>query len=283
MTAPPTGSPTGNEVPTRRTGAVQRRRAHVTSSTSDRRLLEATDGGEWVHSDPWRVLKIQAEFVEGFDALTSVGPAISVFGSARTPRKSAEYQLTKDVARALVEAGYAVITGGGPGSMEAANRGAVEAGGTSVGLGIELPFEQKVNQWVDLEVHFRYFFARKTCFVKYAQGFVIMPGGVGTLDELFEALCLVQTQKITAFPIVLVGRDYWSGLVDWLRNTMVGSGKASPADMDLLQLADTPDEVVSLLLESERDRVTKREAELAALQARIVAESAAGEVEVPSP
>jgi uncharacterized protein (TIGR00730 family) len=277
MNAPPPG----DEVPTQYVGAVHRRRSQRTESTSDRRLLDTTGDGEWVHSDPWRVLKIQAEFVEGFGALATLGPAISVFGSARTPRDSAEYALAHDVGRALADAGYAVITGGGPGSMEAANKGACDAGGTSVGLGIELPFEQSINEWVDIAVHFRYFFARKTCFVKYAQGFVIMPGGIGTLDELFEALCLVQTQKITAFPIVLVGREYWGGLIDWLSSTLVAEGKASPEDMDLVQLADTPDEVIGLLLESERDRVSKRQEESAALQARIVAESAAAEVPLP--
>jgi uncharacterized protein (TIGR00730 family) len=277
MNAPPPG----DDVRTQYVGAVHRRRSQRTESTSDRRLLDTTGDGEWVHSDPWRVLKIQAEFVEGFGALATLGPAISVFGSARTPRDSPEYALAHDVGRALVDAGYAVITGGGPGSMEAANKGACDGGGTSVGLGIELPFEQRINEWVDIAVHFRYFFARKTCFVKYAQGFVIMPGGIGTLDELFEAFCLVQTQKITAFPIVLVGRSYWGGLIEWLRTVLVEEGKASEQDMDLIQLADTPDEVIALLLDSERDRVAKRHEESAALQARIVAESAAAEVPVP--
>lgn len=277
MNAPPPG----DDIPTQYGGAVHRRRSQRTDSTSDRRLLDTTGDGEWVHSDPWRVLKIQAEFVEGFGALANLGPAISVFGSARTARDSAEYALAHDVGQALVGAGYAVITGGGPGAMEAANKGACDAGGTSVGLGIELPFEQSINDWVDIAIHFRYFFARKTCFVKYAQGFVILPGGIGTLDELFEALCLVQTQKITAFPIVLVGREYWGGLIDWLRTVLVAEGKASAQDMDLIQLADTPDEVLALLLDSERDRGAKRQEESAALEARIVAESAAAEVPLP--
>ena len=169
-------------------------------------------------------MRIQSEFVTGFGALAEVGPAVSVFGSARTHPDDPIYELGVRVGRALVEAGYAVITGGGPGAMEAANRGALEAGGTSVGLGIELPFETGLNEYVDLGVNFRYFFARKTMFVKYAQGFVVLPGGFGTLDELFEAVTLVQTQKVTSFPIVLIGTDYWGGLLDWLRGTAAGVG-----------------------------------------------------------
>ncbi len=164
-------------------------------------------------------MRIQSEFVTGFGALAEVGPAVSVFGSARTRPDHPTYELGIRVGAALVEAGYAVITGGGPGAMEAANRGALEAGGTSVGLGIELPFEAGLNEFVDLGVNFRYFFARKTMFVKYAQGFVVLPGGFGTLDELFEAVTLVQTQKVTSFPIVLMGTAYWGGLLDWLRTT----------------------------------------------------------------
>ena len=267
-----------DDVPSRRTGAVLRRRDEVPSSTSDRRLLDHSADGDWVHSDPWRVLKIQAEFVEGFGTLAKLGPAVSVFGSARTPRDTAEYALGVDVGRALVEAGYAVITGGGPGMMEAANKGACEAGGTSVGLGIELPFEQGINEWVDIAVNFRDFFARKTCFVKYSQGFVIMPGGFGTLDELFEALCLVQTQKITAFPIVMVGAAYWGGLVDWLRDRMVADGMASPHDLDLFRIVETADEAVAAVLKAAEDRGAKQTEEEAALRARIAAEYAAAEV-----
>ncbi len=203
-----------------------------------------------MHTDPWRVLRIQAEFVEGFGALATLGPAISVFGSARTPAGHREYALAQQVAGLLVDAGYAVITGGGPGIMAAANRGAWEAGGTSVGLGIELPFEQGMNQWVDLGVNFRYFFARKTMFVKYAQGFVVFPGGFGTIDELFEALTLVQTGKVTTFPIILVGVAYWSGLVDWLRATMAGDGKISASDLDLIHLTDDPLRVIEILAQS---------------------------------
>jgi len=221
--------------------------ARALGSTTDQRLLDTRGPTDWVHTDPWRVLRIQSEFVEGFGSLAELGPAISVFGSARTRRDDPAYAMGVELGRLLVEAGYAVITGGGPGAMEAANRGASEAGGTSVGLGIELPFEQGLNQWVDVGIDFRYFFARKTMFVKYAQGFVVLPGGMGTLDELFEAVTLVQTQKVTSFPIVCLGTDYWSGLVDWLRRTVAGRGNISLADVDLLQLTDDPGEAVRLV------------------------------------
>jgi uncharacterized protein (TIGR00730 family) len=202
---------------------------------------------DWVHTDPWRVLRMQSEFVEGFGALAELGPAISVFGSARTGRDDPMYAVGVEVGRRLAEAGFAVITGGGPGAMEAANKGCSEAGGTSVGLGIELPFEQGLNQWVDLGIDFRYFFARKTMFVKYAQGFIVMPGGMGTLDELFEAVTLVQTKKVTSFPIVLMGSDYWSGLLDWLRTTAVGAGNVWDRDVDLMTLTDDVEEAVEIV------------------------------------
>jgi uncharacterized protein (TIGR00730 family) len=173
-----------------------------------------------------------------------------VFGSARTAPDSVEYQAGEEIGRALVEAGYAVITGGGPGAMESANKGAHEAGGTSVGLGIELPFEQGLNQYVDLGLNFRYFFVRKTMFVKYSQGFVVLPGGFGTLDELFEALTLVQTHKVTRFPVILFGVSYWSGLFEWVRNTLVAEGKASPADLELIQITDSVDEAMKILDEA---------------------------------
>ncbi|GAB3305318.1 TIGR00730 family Rossman fold protein [Epidermidibacterium keratini] len=198
-----------------------------------------------MHTDPWRVLRIQSEFVEGFGLLSEVPTAVSVFGSARTPRDSPEYELGVRIGAALADAGYAVITGGGPGAMEAANRGAQEAGGLSIGLGIELPFEQRLNDWVDLGINFRYFFVRKTMFVKYSQAFVILPGGFGTMDELFEALTLIQTRKITRFPVVLVGVSFWQGLVDWLREKMQADGRISDGDLDLLYLTDDPDEVVA--------------------------------------
>lgn len=228
-------------------GPVTLRRRMVNGSTTDQRLLDTRDSGEWVHTDPWRVLRIQAEFVEGFGALATLGPAISVFGSARTPEDHPDYDLARRTAALLAQAGYAVITGGGPGIMAAANRGACDAGGTSVGLGIELPFEQSMNEWVDLAVNFRYFFARKTMFVKYAQGFVVFPGGFGTIDELFESLTLVQTGKVTTFPIILVGSSYWAGLLGWLRSTMAAEGKISGADVDLLHVTDDPADVVGVL------------------------------------
>ncbi|KNE78985.1 MULTISPECIES: TIGR00730 family Rossman fold protein [Streptomyces] len=229
-------------------GPVTRRRGQVQRTTTDQRLLDTQPGPvEWVHQDPWRVMRIQSEFVEGFGTLAELGPAISVFGSARTPVGSEEYENGVRIGRALAEAGFAVITGGGPGTMEAANKGAYEANGISVGLGIELPFEQGMNNYVDIGVNFRYFFVRKTMFVKYARGFVVLPGGLGTLDELFEALTLVQTRKVTRFPIVLFGTSYWKGLVDWVENTLIGTGKAAQHDLDLFHLTDDVDEAVSLV------------------------------------
>lgn len=228
-------------------GPVIQRRAQVDGTTADRRLLDSRGPSDWVHTDPWRVLRIQAEFVEGFGALAELGPAIGVFGSARTGVDHPSYAVGQRLGAALVEAGFAVITGGGPGAMEAANRGASEAGGVSVGLGIELPFESGLNDWVDIGINFRYFFARKTMFVKYAQGFVVLPGGLGTLDELFEAVTLVQTQKVTRFPIALIGVDYWSGLLGWLRGTVLADGKISEADLELFTLTDDPDEAVALM------------------------------------
>jgi uncharacterized protein (TIGR00730 family) len=241
-----------------RKGPVTLRRSLVPHSTTDQRLLDSRGTTDWLHTDPWRVLRIQAEFVEGFGALAELGPAISVFGSARTPRDHPEYAMGERLGRALVNAGFAVITGGGPGAMEAANKGAGEAGGVSVGLGIELPFEQGINQWVDLAVNFRYFFARKTMFVKYAQGFVVLPGGFGTLDELFEALVLVQTHKVTSFPIVLLGREYWQGLLDWIRGPVLTRGMISPPDVELLNVTDDVDEAVDLLVDSRDQREHER-------------------------
>ncbi|GAA2243330.1 cytokinin riboside 5'-monophosphate phosphoribohydrolase [Streptomyces ruber] len=244
-----TGNPEGKQQPPeeQRLGPVLRRRGQVQSSTADQRLLDTGGPSDWVHTDPWRVLRIQSEFVEGFGTLADLPPAISVFGSARTPRTSPEYEAGVALGRGLVEAGFAVITGGGPGAMEAANKGAYEAAGVSVGLGIELPFEQGLNRYVDIGLNFRYFFVRKMMFVKYAQGFVVLPGGLGTLDELFEALTLVQTQKVTRFPIVLFGTEYWGGLVDWLKNTLVAQGKAAEKDLLLFHLTDDVDEAVALV------------------------------------
>ena len=226
------------------------RRSHRSRSTTDQRLLDSRGPSDWVHTDPWRVLRIQSEFIEGFGTLAELGPAISVFGSARTKREDPMYASAEVLGRRLVEAGFAVITGGGPGAMEAANKGASEAGGTSVGLGIELPFESALNEWVDVGINFRYFFARKTMFVKYAQGFVVMPGGMGTLDELFEAITLVQTQKVTSFPIICLGSAYWAGLMGWLRDTVLAAGNIAPIELELLQITDDVDEAVEILREA---------------------------------
>ncbi|MDK3257488.1 TIGR00730 family Rossman fold protein [Blastococcus capsensis] len=216
-------------------------------TTTDQRLLDRSGGADFVHTDPWRVMRITSEFVEGFGLLAELPPAVSVFGSARTPRDHPHYAAGVELGAALVEAGYAVITGGGPGAMEAANRGASEAGGMSVGLGIELPFEQELNEWVDVGISFRYFFVRKTMFVKYAEAFVILPGGFGTLDELFEALTLVQTHKVTRFPVILLGTAYWSGLVDWIRDTMLAEGTISAGDLDLFTVTDDVAEAVATI------------------------------------
>ena len=229
-------------------GPVTLKGSAVDHGTTDQRLLDSRGSSDWVHTDPWRVLRIQAEFVEGFGALAELGPAIAVFGSARTKPDNPYYAMGMEVGRGLVDAGFAVITGGGPGAMEAANRGAREAGGTSVGLGIELPFEAGLNPYCDVGINFRYFFARKTMFVKYSQGFVVLPGGLGTFDELFEALTLVQTQKVTSFPVVLIGTDYWSGLLAWLRDTVHAAGNVSAADLDMLVLTDDVDEAVELMV-----------------------------------
>ena len=240
------------------TGPVTLRRSKVPPTTTDQRLLDNAGPADWLHADPWRVMRIQSEFVEGFGALAELGPAVSVFGSARTKPDDPNYAMGVAVGTALAVAGYAVITGGGPGSMEAANKGALEAGGTSVGLGIELPFEQGMNRFVDLGVNFRYFFARKTMFVKYAQGFVVLPGGFGTLDELFEAVTLVQTRKVTSFPLVLMGTAYWGGLLDWLRQTAEATGTISPPDVDLLHVTDDVDEAVRIIVGGDQDYTPKR-------------------------
>ncbi|MGL5857158.1 MAG: TIGR00730 family Rossman fold protein [Angustibacter sp.] len=244
----PAADPAVHPGPGHQQGPVTLRRDLVPGSTTDQRLLDTRGPTDWVHTDPWRVLRIQSEFVEGFGALAEVGRAVSVFGSARTRPDDPAYAMGVQVGRLLAEAGYAVITGGGPGAMEAANKGALEAGGVSVGLGIELPFEQGINEYVDLAVNFRYFFARKTMFVKYAEGFIVLPGGYGTLDELFEALTLVQTRKVTSFPIVLLGTSFWGGLLDWLHAGPLGAHTIGPADVDLLTLTDDPAEAVAAVV-----------------------------------
>jgi len=239
----------------RRQGPATLRGKAIPKTTTDQRLLDRRGPSDWVHTDPWRVLRIQAEFVEGFGLLAELGPAVSVFGSARTARGTAEYDRAERIGAGLASAGYAVITGGGPGMMEAANRGAVSANGVSVGLGIELPVEQGLNEHVEIGLEFRYFFVRKTVFIKYSQAFVVLPGGFGTLDELFEALTLVQTGKITKFPIVLVGSDHWSGLLAWIRDTLVASGKVAVADLQLVRVADDPAEVVEIILDAHKSGV----------------------------
>jgi uncharacterized protein (TIGR00730 family) len=224
-------------------------------STEDERLLESpgpeTPQADFTRSDPWRVFRIMGEFVEGFDTLASVGRAVAVFGSARVPPDNPQYLEAERTARLLAEAGFGVVTGGGPGIMEAANKGAKEAGGLSIGCNIELPFEQGTNRYVEVSINFRYFFVRKTMFVKYSQAFIIFPGGFGTLDELFEALTLIQTGKIRNFPVILFGTDYWSGMLDWLRRTMLAEGKISAEDLELLVVTDSPEEAVRVILESE--------------------------------
>ena len=217
--------------------------------TQDECILESPtpEGAPFTDGDPWRVFRIMGEFVEGFDTLAGLGAAVSIFGSARTQPDDPAYRATVETARLLSASGLTIITGGGPGIMEAGNRGARQAEGASVGLGIELPFEQGLNSFVDIGIEFRYFFVRKMNFVKYSQGFVIFPGGFGTLDELFEALTLIQTGKIRRFPVVLYNADYWRGLLDWLRNTMLANGNISAPDMDLIRLADSPQEVHDLI------------------------------------
>ena len=252
MSLPSNPQPEGRRPrPTRHRGPVVLRggepMAQPEGSTTDQRLLDRRGPSDWVHTDPWRVLRIQSEFVEGFGLLAELPRAVSVFGSARTPREHPHYAAGVAIGTALARAGYAVITGGGPGAMEAANRGASEADGLSVGLGIELPFEQDLNEWVDVGIAFRYFFVRKTMFVKYAQAFVILPGGFGTLDELFEALTLVQTRKVTRFPVILFGSEYWGGLIDWVRGTLAEHGTINAADLDLITVTDDIDEVLAVI------------------------------------
>ena len=206
-------------------------------------------------SDTWRVFRIMAELVEGFEALNNIGPAVTIFGSARLAPGSPYYNKCLKVAEQLARDGFTVISGGGPGIMEAANKGAQNANGTSVGLNIELPMEQSPNAFQDIKVEFRYFFVRKLMFVKYAVGYVIFPGGFGTMDELFEALTLIQTKKIRGFPVVLVGSDYWKGMIDWMKQTVLVMGNVSPEDIDLLHIVDEPDEVCDIITNRYKDRV----------------------------
>jgi uncharacterized protein (TIGR00730 family) len=232
-------------------------RAEPRMETEDRRFLSWTDrdrasAAAFTHSDQWRVLRILGEFVEGFDALAEIGPGVSIFGSARTRPDDPMYALAERVGADLARAGIAVITGGGPGIMEASNKGAAEAGGVSVGANIELPFEEGVNRYVNVPLQFHYFFVRKTMFAKYANGFVFFPGGFGTMDEMFEILTLMQTQKLGSMPIVLFGSDYWSGLLEWFNTMLLHEGKVSPGDLNLYTVTDDPDEVVAIMIEAIR-------------------------------
>ena len=215
--------------------------------SADEKLLQNTNP-DWISEDPWRVARIQAEFIQGFDTLAEMDKlGISIFGSARTPESSADYQAARELAVKLTQAGFPVLTGGGPGIMEAANRGAKESGGISIGLGIELPFEQDMNEYVDVALYFRHFFVRKVMFLKYSTGFVAMPGGFGTMDELFEALCMLQTEKIGGFPIVLYGADYWGGLKDWICDRMLAQNMIDEKDLELLVVVDSVDEAVEAI------------------------------------
>lgn len=209
------------------------------------------DWNEIKSNDSWALFKIMGEFVEGYDRMAKIGPCVSIFGSARTPEQSETFALTSEIAKKLSEQGFGIITGGGPGIMKAANKGATEAKGISVGLNIKLPFEQHPNEYIDIDksIYFDYFFVRKVMFVKYAQGFVVMPGGFGTLDELFEALTLIQTHKIQHFPIILVGTWFWSGLLEWIKNTLLAQKTISKEDLDLFKMVDTSDEVVETILD----------------------------------
>jgi uncharacterized protein (TIGR00730 family) len=230
------------------------RAARTGRTTEDERLLTSPAQRpppiDFTHTDPWRVLRITGEFVEGFDTLAHIGPAVTFFGSARISADHPDYQKAREMARLLAEAGFAVITGGGPGIMEAANRGAYEAGGASVGCNIELPFEQGINPYVTIPINFRYFFVRKTMFVKYAEAFMIFPGGFGTLDELFEALVLIQTHKVRNFPVVLFGAAYWRGLLDWIRATVLDQAMISPDDLFLLRVTDDPQEALITVIDA---------------------------------
>lgn len=239
--------------PTFRTGSVILRGNQIPkalSATSDLASYDRSD--EWLHADPWRVLRIQSEFVDGFNALATLGPAVSVYGSARTRPSDDLYDQARETARLIAARGSSVITGGGPGIMAAANQGAAEGGVTSVGLAIELPFEEAVNQWVNLGVTFRYFFVRKMMFVKYSQGAVFFPGGFGTMDEMYELLTLEQTSKTPSMPIVLFGSSYWGGLLDWLRTTMLAHGNVDEGDLALVSVTDDPREAALMATSAQR-------------------------------
>lgn len=241
------------------------RAARAGRATEDEQLLRWTDADrareqEFTHSDPWRIMRITGEFVSGFDALAGLGPAVTVFGSARTREDDPMYGAARQVGAALANAGFATITGGGPGIMAAANRGAQEAGGISVGANIELPFEQGMNPYVTVPLNFRYFFVRKTMFAKYAEGFICFPGGFGTLDELFESLTLIQTGKLGMFPVVLFGRAYWQGLMEWIEQTVLAEGKVAAKDLDLLTVTDDVAAAAHLMVQAYRAKHADRPA-----------------------
>lgn len=214
-----------------------------------RRAFKRKNWNEQRTNDSWGIFKVMSEFVQGYDTLSRIGPCVSIFGSARTLENHADYKLAQQIAKKLAQRGYGIITGGGPGIMEAANKGAKEGKGPSVGLNIELPFEQKANEYIDNDksMDYDYFFVRKVMFMKYSQGFVVLPGGFGTLDELFEALTLIQTSKIGRFPIILVNSSYWGGLLNWIKTTMLPEGKIKGEDLDLFKLVDTADEAANMI------------------------------------
>ena len=231
---------------------------HPSVTTEDERLLTPYPGERraFTRTDPWRVLRIMGEFIEGFDTLSDVSNAVTMFGSARTPSGDPYYEKAVETARRLAQEGFPIMTGGGPGIMEACNRGAQEGNGLSIGCNIELPFEQGTNPYVERLIRFRYFFVRKTMFVKYAMAFIVFPGGFGTLDELFEALTLIQTGKVKHFPVVLFGREYWSGLAAWLHDRVVAEGKIDTEDLALFQITDDPAEAVTWVVQA-RERRTR--------------------------
>ena len=248
--------PRRKKEPERRRGAVVvRGGTTVDRATEDQKLLRSRQpSADFVETDTWRTLRIMGEFVEGFDALADVGPAVSIFGSARVGRRNRYYGAARRLATVLARQGFAIITGGGPGIMEAANRGAKEGGGLSIGCNIELPFEQGLNEYVDLGMEFRYFFVRKMMFVKYAEGFVIFPGGFGTLDELFEALTLIQTGKVEHFPVVLYGTDYWEGMMRWIREKPLFEEKIGPQDLELVTVTSDVQEAADAIAKHYRSR-----------------------------
>ncbi|MEX2151760.1 MAG: TIGR00730 family Rossman fold protein [Gemmatimonadaceae bacterium] len=249
--------PPSQESPARRSGAVRKvddaiRTFTMTPVTEDEKLLQSpsTDPLDFTRQDTWRVMRIMSEFIEGFDTLASVTKGVTIFGSARTVPEDPQYLAAQETARLLAEKGFAIITGAGPGIMEAANRGAKLAGGRSIGCNIELPFEQGANPYVDTLINFRYFFVRKTMFIKYSNAFIIFPGGFGTLDEAFEALTLIQTGKIYQFPVILFGRHYWAGLIRWIQTRVLGEKKVSAGDIDLMIMTDDPSEAVKIVMEA---------------------------------